>query len=209
MEHKIKLTKTYRYFTFGNKDTADNVWIVLHGYGQLAYFFIKKFNALDPDKNFVIAPEGMHRFYLQGTNGRVGASWMTKEAREDDIQDNLDFLDEIYSTETKSTSFENQILLGFSQGGATAARWHANGKTKASHFILWASVFPPDLTLDMSKTTFKTSQNVLVVGENDPYYDLAKERQLLENLDFKMHYFDGEHNIPPHVLSEVKQTFID
>ena len=30
----------------------------------------------------------MHRFYLEGSSGRVGASWMTKEAREDDKKEN-------------------------------------------------------------------------------------------------------------------------
>ena len=40
----------------------------------------------------IIAPQGLHKFYLEGTSGRVGASWMTKENREDDIKNYLVYL---------------------------------------------------------------------------------------------------------------------
>ena len=211
MEQKIQLNKTFRYYRHGNKETAENLWIVLHGYGQLASFFIKKFEGLDPTKNFIIAPEGMHRFYLKGTSGRVGASWMTKEARMDDISDNLHFLDQLFIKETASTSFKNKILLGFSQGGATAARWHAKGKMNASHFMLWASVFPPDLSFDLETASFNDSKNIFLVGNNDPYYKkekLSEEQQLLSKLNFETQVFEGEHSISSTVIDNVYRTFI-
>ena len=157
MEGKIKVKKTFRYYTFGNPDKAEHIWFVLHGYGQLAFFFLRKFNVLDPDKHFVVAPEGMHRFYLKGTNGRVGASWMTKEARLDDIEDNHDFLDQLFAKLTQKYSFKKRTLLGFSQGGATASRWHQKNTFKADNFILWACVFPPDLKESYENDTFKNS----------------------------------------------------
>ena len=86
-EKKIIVSKTMRYFTIGDIDKADKLLYVLHGYGQLASYFIKSFDKIS-DSYFVVAPEGMHRFYLKGTSGRVGASWMTKEAREIDIDEN-------------------------------------------------------------------------------------------------------------------------
>jgi predicted esterase len=210
MEHQINALKTFRYYTFGNKATAKHVWVVLHGYGQLPEYFIHKFQHLDPAQHFVIAPEGMHRFYLEGTNGRVGASWMTKEARLNDIHDNIQFLNTVW-TQFEKYDFKNKILLGFSQGGATAARWHENGTYQANHFVLWASIFPPDLDLPTSNNQFLRSVNHFFIGDKDPYFiDKHQNSRMNEvvnffqsnNLPFVIHTFDGQHEIP---LTAVQQ----
>ena len=75
-------------------------------------YFIRKFRALFDDL-LVVAPEGMHRFYLQGSSGRVGASWMTKEAREDDIADNLRWLQELDAHISAQYRPKRKLLLGF------------------------------------------------------------------------------------------------
>lgn len=200
MEQTIKLPKTFRYYTFGNQETADTIWFVLHGYGQLPAYFIRKFHKLNPEKHFIIAPEGMHRFYLNGTSGRVGASWMTKEARLDDISDNLTFLNSLYSIFEKQNKFKQKVLLGFSQGGATAARWHEQGEFKASTFILWASVFPPDLQLPKNVSQFNRSKNYFVAGNEDPYYTEEnilemQEHLISEDLNFSTIRYQGGHTI--------------
>ncbi|MDO7610183.1 MAG: hypothetical protein MUQ68_04950, partial [Crocinitomicaceae bacterium] len=91
MDHSFSHSKTYRYFTLGDKNKSKRLLIVLHGYGQLAKFFLRKFSMCS-DSSFVVAPEGPHRFYRKGYSGRVGASWMTKEARDHDIKDNIIWL---------------------------------------------------------------------------------------------------------------------
>lgn len=207
MEHQYKIEKTVRYFTHGNADTAKNVWIVLHGYGQLPYYFIRKFESLDPNENFVIAPEGMHRFYLEGTSGRVGASWMTKEARLDDIEDNISYLDMLAKDLLNKRKYERKILLGFSQGGATATRWHESGNFNADIFVLWASVFPPDLDFDPNQSSLMKSQNYFVLGKNDPYFK-GKESEVKkffksQDFNFKIIDFDGNHEIDKKPLIEI------
>ena len=122
-EKKIIVSKTMRYFTIGDVNKADKLLYVLHGYGQLASYFIKSFEKIS-DSYLIIAPEGMHRFYLNGTSGRVGASWMTKEAREIDIHENTKNLDLLDQHILSKKTFKKKIILGFSQGGATAARWY-------------------------------------------------------------------------------------
>jgi predicted esterase len=209
MEQTIKLPKTFRYFTYGNIETAQTIWFVLHGYGQLPEYFIRKFQGLDPEHHFVVAPEGMHRFYLEGTSGRVGASWMTKEARLNDIQDNIHFLDQLWE-QYSHRSFSKRILLGFSQGGATAARWHENGTFQANHFVLWASIFPPDLNLPSSNNQFIRSTNHFFIGDKDPYF-ATEQQQMREvadffnanSLPFFMHTFDGQHEIPATALKQL------
>ncbi|MFN6038394.1 MAG: hypothetical protein ACK452_07995, partial [Bacteroidota bacterium] len=94
-EEKIKVQKTARIIICGNEIDPENIWIILHGYAQLATEFSEKFKDLTLQKNLLIFPEGMHRFYTKGANGRVGASWMTKESRLDDIEDNFHYLEEI------------------------------------------------------------------------------------------------------------------
>ena len=86
--HYIKTQKTARYFVLGNPGAQTKViWFVLHGYGQLAERFISKFQSLVDDYTVVVAPEALHRFYATGNSGRIGASGMTKEDRENDILD--------------------------------------------------------------------------------------------------------------------------
>ena len=58
MEQHLTSTKTFRYFTYGDIDKATKLIFVLHGYGQLAEFFIRKFHFLEEDY-LIVAPEGM------------------------------------------------------------------------------------------------------------------------------------------------------
>lgn len=209
MEGKIKVKKTFRYYTFGNPDKAEHIWFVLHGYGQLAYFFLRKFNILDPDKHFVVAPEGMHRFYLNGTSGRVGASWMTKEARLDDIEDNHNFLDQLSDKLTQKYSFKKRTLLGFSQGGATASRWHQKNTFKADTFVLWACVFPPDLSESYENDIFINSRNYFVIGKQDEYFQekyneiITTYKESIANIEIVE--FDGPHTIQGSTLKMLSE----
>lgn len=209
MENILRTQKSYRYYTEGNLKTAKHIIYILHGYGQLSKFFIRKFTDLVDAETALVAPEGMHRFYLKGSSGRVGASWMTKEAREDDIADNLQFLKEVYEN-THHEGVEKVTLIGFSQGGATAARWHQMGNINFNNFVLWASVFPPDLEGLDKHSSFANSSNFFVVGNQDEFLDEEKidliERDFEEkNLNFTFIRFEGEHNIYPAPLAELKK----
>ena len=140
---RIPVSRQARIWTLGG-DGSDAVifWVVLHGYGQLAEFFVRKFGAIASEHRMIIAPEGLSRFYTQGFSGRVGASWMTREMRSEEIEDYLAYLDRVYD----EIPPEAQVyLLGFSQGAATAARWFYSGRRKLKGLVLWCGVFPPDL----------------------------------------------------------------
>jgi predicted esterase len=210
MENKISVNKTFRYHTFGNPEKASHIWIVLHGYGQLAFYFLRKFNILDPEKHFIVAPEGMHRFYLKGTSGRVGASWMTKEARLDDINDNHHFLDALTAELLAKYTFEERTILGFSQGGATASRWHQLNTFKADNFVLWACVFPPDLEASYDDDVFISTKNYFVIGTEDEYFQ-EKLDEVIENYQnnipgIKTITFKGSHTIKSEALRELEEA---
>ena len=144
----LEVTRTARYWTLGpDGSNRTGTLYALHGYGQLAEYFIRKFQPLADEGWRVVAPEGGHRFYLQGTEGRVGASWMTREDRLLDIKDYVLFLDQLRSAMGHAVEGPD-VMLGFSQGVATAMRWMALGARGADSWqgaIAHSGVIPPDL----------------------------------------------------------------
>ena len=203
MENTLTCSKTFRYFTFGNSKNAKYVLYVLHGYGQLAEFFIRKFHDLGDDY-FIVAPEGMHRFYLKGSSGRVGASWMTKEAREQDISDTQNWLNHLKQEINSTYSFQKEIVLGFSQGGATAARW--NTINSIPNQIYWASVFPPDLDSKTIISIENRANKHFVLGTQDEYFNSEQQLSTLSfytDLGFNTHTFNGSHTIDNVTLKQI------
>ena len=198
---EIKISKTQRYFTHGDLKKATKLLIVLHGYGQLAEHFIRKFHQL-PENYYIIAPEAMHHFYLNGSSGRVGASWMTKEDRINNIADNNEYLNNLVDFLNTENEFSELLVLGFSQGGATAARWNAQRKD-IDQLILWASVFPPDV----EESSFSNSKNgTFVIGKHDEFYDAAaqdKEIKKYRSLSFEIVEYDGKHDIDVETLKNL------
>ena len=204
MEKHFVHQKTFRYELIGNK-SAHTVLYVLHGYGQLARYFIRKFEQLG-EEFLIVAPEGMHRFYLSGSSGRVGASWMTKEDRDSDIQDNLNWLSSLDLHLSKEFTFTRRIILGFSQGGATAARWFFNNQSIADSLIIWASVFPPELDMKEWIKQSDQKENFFILGTEDEYYTKDEQISTLgfyESLNFNCLTFEGKHDIHKETLERI------
>src|SRR2546425_5855384 len=82
-EHQFSTPRSARYFTLGSPQHAADVWLVCHGYGQLASRFLERFRPIAAERRCIVAPEGLSRFYLTESPAerRVGASWMTREDR--------------------------------------------------------------------------------------------------------------------------------
>ncbi len=171
----------------------ERMLLVLHGYGQLSNYFIRKFEMLSNDY-FIVAPEGPHRFYLEGFSGRVGASWMTKELREWDIADNVNYLNQVVE---KYGAGKKISLIGFSQGGATAARFIQKGKHAVDHFVLWASDFPEDVSPIQDKAFQNVSCDYAIGSEDVFFKDESFEQSILKHkaLGFEVFTFEGKHDI--------------
>ena len=202
-EAHIEFSQKRRYYTNELKGKS-KILVALHGYGQLAQFFARKFAAFDQSFG-IIAPEGPHRFYLEGSSGRVGASWMTKEWREQDIEENTHYLLALIEKVKAENAAASFYLLGFSQGGATAARLYQSCPDLFEKLILWASVFPPDVSVQ----DFEKAGNLhFAIGNQDPYFLEAQKGEVLQtyrNLGFKIHVFEGKHDIDPTTLSKILQ----
>lgn len=214
-QKNITIPKTARYFILNEPtEQIEQVWFVCHGYAQLANYFIKKFDELDPTKHLIVAPEGLHRFYWKGFSERVVASWMTKEDRENDILDYVNYLNLVY--DEVMSSFKNRKVkvnvLGFSQGTATVCRWVANGNVQADNFILWAGAFPPDMNFKQDRSVFDTLKTYVVVGDADEFIneeEVVKQSDFLKKnkIDFELIRFKGKHEIDKAVLSDLQKRF--
>ncbi len=199
---------TGRYFKLGEINARTKaVWFVLHGYGQLAPYFLRKFQALPQHNICVIAPEGLSHFYLEDPasrsrtgNMRVGASWMTRENRLADIENYITYLNSIFKKEIGSNNTLPVTLLGFSQGAATASRWALSDAIHFNRLILWAGILPPDIDFDKGKNLFAQKDVVVVYGNRDPYLNESRFGEM-KNLSDKLGLsakeivFDGTHEI--------------
>ena len=208
-ESSIAIKRQARYYTVGNMKDPKEVWFVLHGYGYLAKYFINKFDLLADGERLIVAPEGLHRFYLSNTKGRVGASWMTKENRLQDIEEYTDYLNSLYNKVLPTLPKGVKVnILGFSQGAATASRWVCSRNLTMDNLILWAGVFPPDLNFDVDQRYINSCGVYLVVGDNDEYISESRFSTHLEVLDkagltYKTLRFKGKHDVLVEPLKEL------
>lgn len=196
--HHITTQKTARIFTYGilSKKTK-LIWFVAHGYGYLAEYFIKKFEVLNPEENYVIVPEALNRFYLKDMTGKVGASWMTTEDRENEINDYIKYLDNTYETLILQKDIK-VVALGFSQGAATIARWATNTHNILNRIVFWGGNIPNDCLNDINK--LNQWHPYLLVGDEDQFISKENYETVLKSLDnigliFSHIFYKGGHAI--------------
>lgn len=210
-EHRLVTTRRARYYTIGGgEQPLAEVWIVLHGFGQLASVFIKYFQSIESPGRLIVAPEALNRYYVTpGASGRtadakVGATWMTRMDRENEIADYVDFLDAVWR-ET-ATGAARVTVLGFSQGVATACRWIAMGNARVDRLVAWAGQLPPDV--DPSVFAKLSGGITLVHGTTDEYASWITEgnhdaRLMAAGLRPRVVTFEGGHRMDRLTLDNI------
>jgi predicted esterase len=204
-EHHIRVTKRARYYTLGETTGASDLWLVCHGYGQLAGKFLRQFECIAADDRLIVAPEALHRFYLDpppapAAQRRVGATWMTREDRDSDIADYVDYLDTLVSEVLSEGPTARLHVLGFSQGSAAALRWAVRATRVPHHLIIWAGEVPTDVDWNMGARKLAQTRIDVVRGSRD---ELTSEATLERNLrtltevglSYERHQFDGGHHL--------------
>lgn len=212
--HTIRVPRTARYHVLGSPATAGEVWFVVHGYGQLAEPFIRRFDGLvapGSDARAVVAPEALSRFYVEdrvaahGPGSRVGASWMTRQDREHEITDYVEYLDRL--ADRVAPAPVRRVVLGFSQGAETASRWAVLGSVPPSLLILWGGGLAVDLDPRRLAERLRETQVQIVVGSDD---DWARKRagqsqSMLAEAGVRpeLVHYDGGHRIDPAALARL------
>src|SRR5688500_4670112 len=144
-EHHLIVSRSARFYTLGSLDESTrDVWIVCHGYAQLASRFVRHFAPIHVPGRLIVAPEALNRFYFDpvfghhGPDAKVGATWMTREDRLREIADYVGYLDALHSAifARVDRSRAPLTVLGFSQGVATATRWATLGTVQPDHLVL-------------------------------------------------------------------------
>lgn len=201
-ENTVTYTSTNSYTTLNTwSETTENVWIVLHGLGHLSSYFIRHFDGLPADKNYIIAPQAPSKYYLNTTFTRVGASWLTKEDTQQEIENLMAYLDAVMIAE-KTPENCNLIVFGFSQGVSIATRWVAKRQIKCAQLVLYAGGIPNVLCASdfdfLQKNDTKVS---IIVGDQDEY--VTEERRKTESEKIRKLFggkakeivFEGGHEI--------------
>lgn len=210
-EQHLKVSKTARYFTYGEfSEKTKYLWFALHGYGMLATSMIKRFRVFNPEEHYVVAPEGLSRFYWHGPRKPV-ATWMTSEDRLNEIADYVAYLDQVYELITKDKDLSNCKInaMAFSQGTATLARWMSNGKSKADNLIFWAGhMLPHDADLSVTVPILNQSKVLYVTGNQDEWMSMEKIEEYKKKIEeagvnYEFILFDGTHRVDEPTLVEV------
>lgn len=209
-EHQLSVRRTARYYTVGEPRPATReIWMVCHGYGQLAARFARHFTAIASSERLIIVPEALSRFYVD-TAARevVGASWMTREHRGAEIDDYVAYLDAVYEAAAGATHGAHLTAFGFSQGASTVGRWAALGHHVVSRLILWGGELPPDLDLQAAAARFAELDAVLVHGTRDEIITTKVVQGIVQRLKehgvrHRLVEFEGGHEIDEEVLKEV------
>ncbi len=216
--HSLRVQRTARYYTLGDTggDVRD-VWLVVHGYGQLAGEFIRYFTDLVSPGVRIVAPEAMNRFYLvspekaPARDRPVGATWMTREDRAGEIADYVEYLDAVYDDVVRPAvdAGARVHVLGFSQGTATASRWVEHGRAHVDRLILWGGLLPPETDLTRGAAVFRGARLTYVLGSRDHYVDdaaLAAEGSRLDAaaVPHDVIRFDGGHVISRGVFAQLR-----
>ena len=220
-ERHIRVARTGRYYTLGEAGAnLREVWLVCHGYRQLGRRFLPRFAELDDGTRLIVAPEALSRFYLHdpetghGKDVPIGATWMTREDRENEITDYVGFLDGVMDevlddvTGGSSGAEASLTVLGFSQGAHTVCRWVAAGDTAVERIILWGSYLPDDLDLDRGPDRLRSAELILVRGLLDQFITEevhARQEKKLEELGipFETITHPGGHELDPAVLRQI------
>ncbi|TXB61829.1 alpha/beta hydrolase [Phaeodactylibacter luteus] len=201
-EHKLTVSRTARYYTMGKPGPHIKYWVIAcHGYGQLGKHFIRKFDAIQREDTFVLAPEGLSRFYWGGLSGQPAASWMTSEGRLEEIADYTAYLSSLHERYLGQFSGAAKlVLLGFSQGATTLVRWLHAARPAFSDLVLWAGTAPEDITYQGLEAYLSGRQVHSVCGDEDPYLTPSRmeaQLRLLKGWPAILHErgFTGGHTV--------------
>lgn len=204
----VSYTTTNTYETL-NKLTGKtkNIWLVFHGIGYLSKFFLRYFDELNTDENYIIAPQAPSKYYLKNTYKHVGASWLTKENTDMETNNIYNYLNAVLAQE-KLPEQCNLIILGFSQGVSIALRYSAFSQIPCSKLVLYAGGIPNEL----KKHHFdhlKNTKVISVIGDKDEYLSperLREERHKLISLfGQNIHYinFNGGHEVRKDIINQI------
>ena len=204
-EKEITYTTTNSYSTLNSlTDATKNVWLVFHGMGYLSRYFLKYFAQLNPEENYIIAPQAQSKYYVPPKFKHVGASWLTKENTVKETENVLRNFDAIIKSEAIPEHL-NLIVFGYSQGVSVAMRYVAKRQLQCTSLVLHSGGIPKELTA--KDFNFFKGKTRMIYGMNDEY--LNDERMAYETNRVKELFGDKATIIPFEGSHEVNVKLVN
>lgn len=188
-------------------DRDTRLLAVLHGWGQNAPSFLRRFAALKKSNVVVVAPQAPHQFYLDMETKKVGFSWLTAYDRRTAMQDITAMLDTVLSAVKQEFDMEVEpFLLGFSQGVSIAYRYAILGANPVSGVIACGGDLPPDVAAALPSRT--PVPVLLIHGKRDGIVPVSKCEAAAAGLsalgwNHESRIFDGDHDIPGEIVEDL------
>ncbi|MFZ4800010.1 MAG: alpha/beta hydrolase [Bacteroidia bacterium] len=205
-KHLFTVTKTARYFTHGKLDNHTKfIWIIIHGYAQTADAFLSNFESLGSE-HFVIAPEGLNKFYSRGFSGSPVASWMTSLERENEIIDYTNYLNSLAnSLNLDSFTQAKTMVLGFSQGVSTQTRFIESCDLKFDFSVMIAGEIGKEFQENLPQK-LATLKSLYLVGDQENILKPEKiesHQILFKNANCTFKIFEGKHVVNQDAIDKI------
>jgi len=207
-EKEISYQSTNSYSTL-NALTANTktVWFVCHGMGYLSRYFLKYFKDLNPEENYIIAPQAQSKYYVPPKFKHVGASWLTKENTIKETENVMQYFDAVWQAEAIPEDL-TLVVLGYSQGVSVTTRWVAKRQIHCNHLVLLSGGIPKELT----KEDFAFMKDTKVshsYGTNDEYlngdrivYETTRSKELFGD-KLSIIPFEGNHMVNVELINSL------
>ncbi len=211
-KHLFPVTKTARYFTQGNLDNNTQfIWIIIHGYAQTADAFLSDFESLGSE-HFVIAPEGLNKFYSRGFSGSPVASWMTSLEREQEIIDYTNYLNSLVNfLNLASFTKAKTIALGFSQGVSTQTRFIESSDFVFDFSVMIAGEIGKEFQENLPEKLYNL-KSLFLVGDQENILKPEKiesHQILFKNANCEFKIFEGKHVVNQHTIDKIIDFIIE
>ncbi|OYU95076.1 MAG: hypothetical protein CFE21_12275 [Bacteroidetes bacterium B1(2017)] len=197
-KHYLTISKTARFFTLGelNQNTT-HIWLVIHGYAQSAEEFISCFEGLGSN-HFIIAPEGLNKFYSRGFTGKPVASWMTSLERDHEISDYCNYLESLVQGLALSNFAGAQVIaLGFSQGVSTLTRFINSTRFEPNFQILVAGEIAKEFQENLPQKIAQL-KSLYLVGTKENLIQpesIDRQKKCLSEANCSFKTFEGKHEV--------------
>lgn len=206
-EKEIYYTINSSYSTLNKWTSATkNVWFVCHGMGYLSRYFLKYFKGLNPEENYIIAPQAQSKYYITSKFKHVGASWLTRENTLVETENIMTYFDAVFEHEQVHKA-KHLIVLGYSQGVSVAMRYMAKRQLQCSQLILHSGGIPKELIA--KDFEFFKGQVKLIYGTQDAYLNDERikqeitKAQSLFNDRLEVIPFEGIHEVNVELINNL------
>ncbi len=165
-----------------------------HGYAQSAEEMLLELRTIDAAGWTRLSVQALNRFYRGRTHETV-ANWMTRQDREQQIADNVAYVDAAIDAVARGGDVKSIVYCGFSQGVAMAFRAALLGARSCDAVLALGGDVPPDLLAGAPR---EFPHVLLAAGTQDHFYPCPKLESDVAALrasgvDVTAVVFDGGH----------------